>query len=86
MINSDAGLDKHFLNSLRILVGTVLIPAVLYVFSIFRTSSTPSFVVGDKKKEFLFEFFNCELKDFGSFGIFFNKIFFDLCEEVTEMA
>ena len=56
LIRSDIGLDKHFLKSLRILVGTLPGPAVLYVFSVLKMSSMPSFVIGDKKKEFSFEF------------------------------
>ena len=54
LIRSDIGLDKHFLKSLRILVGTLPGPAVLYVFSVLKMSSASSFVVGDKKKEFSF--------------------------------
>ena len=40
---------------LRILVGAIPGPAVLYVLSVLRVSSA-SFVVGDNKKELSFEF------------------------------
>ena len=75
LIRSDIGLDKHFLKSLRILVGTLPGPAVFYVFSVYRISSTFSFVVGDKKKEFTFEFFNYESKNLGVFGILLTRFF-----------
>ena len=75
MIRSDIGLDKHFLKSLRILVGTLPGPAVLFVFSVHRMCSTSSFVVGDKKKEFSFKFFNYEWKDFGGLGILLTRFF-----------
>ena len=74
-ISSDIGLNKHFLKSLRILVGTLPGPAVLYVFSVRRMSSTSSFVMGDKKKEFSFGFFKYELKDLGVFGILLTRFF-----------
>ena len=71
LIRSDIGLDKHFLESLRLLVGTL--PGS--TFSVLRISSTSLFVVGDKKKEFSFEFFKYNLNDLGVFGILL-KIFF----------
>ena len=75
LIRLGIGLDKHFLKSLRILVGTLPRPVVLVVFSVLRMSSTPSFVVGDKKKEFLFEFLNYEWKDWGVLGILSTRFF-----------
>ena len=73
LIRSDIGLDKHFLKSLRILVGTLPGPAVLFVFSVLRMSSTSSFVVDDKEKEFSFEFFKYEWKDLGVLGILLTR-------------
>lgn len=55
LIKSDAGSEKRFLTFLRILVGILPGPGVLCVFSILRISLTSPFVVGDKKKQFLFE-------------------------------
>ena len=75
LLRSDIGLDKHFLKSLRILVGTLPGPAVLFVFSVLRMSSTSSFVVGDKKKEFLLEFFKYEWKNLGILGTLLTKFF-----------
>ena len=75
VVRSDIGLDKLFLKSLRILVGTLPGPAVLFVFSVLRMSSTSSFVVGDKKKEFSFEFFKYEWKDLGVLGILLTRFF-----------
>ena len=75
LIRSDIGLDKHFLKSLRILVGTLPGPAVLFVFSVLRMSSTSYFGVGDKKKEFSFEIFKYELKDLGVLGILLTRFF-----------
>ena len=65
LIRLDIGLEKHFLKSLRILVGTLPGPAILFVFSVLKMSSTPSFVVVYKKKEFLFECFTYEWKGLG---------------------
>ena len=53
LIRLDVGLDKHFLKSLRILVGILPGPAVLFGFSVLSMSSMSSFVVGDKKKVFV---------------------------------
>ena len=64
-----------FLKSLRILVGTLPGPAVLYVFSVLRMSSTSSFLVGDKKKEFSFEIFKYESKDLCVLGILLKRFF-----------
>ena len=75
LIRSDIGLDKHFLKSLRILVGALPVPAVLYVFSVLRMSSMPSFVVGDKNEEFSFEFYKYDLKDLGVSGILLTRFF-----------
>ena len=63
------------MKSLRILVGTLNGPAFLFLFSVLRTSSTSSFVVGDKKKEFLLEFFKYEWKDLGVLGILLTRVF-----------
>ena len=75
MIRLDIGLDKHFLKFLRILVGTVPEPAVLFVFSVLRMSSMSSFVVSVKKKEFSFELFKYEWKDLGILGILLTRFF-----------
>ena len=75
LIRSDIGLDKHFLKSLRILVGTLPGPAILFVFSVLRMSSMSSFVVGDKKKEFLFEFVKYDWEDLGVLGILLTRFF-----------
>ena len=53
LIRLDVGLDKHFLKSLRILVGILPGSAVLFGFSVLSMSSMSSFVVGDKKKVFV---------------------------------
>ena len=45
------------------------------VVSVFRMSATSFFVVGDKKKEFWFEYFKYELKDLGGFEIFLARFF-----------
>ena len=75
LIRSDIALDKHFLKSSRILVGTLHGTAVLFVFSVLRMSSTSAFVVGDKKKEFWFEFFKYEWKDLDVLGILLTRLF-----------
>ena len=75
LISSDIGLDKRFLKSLRILVGTLPEPAILFVFSVLSMSSTSFFVEVDKKKEFSFEFFKYEWKDLGVLGILLTRIF-----------
>ena len=62
VVRSDIGLDKLFLKSLRILVGTLPGPAVLFVFSVLRLSSTSSFAVGDKKKSFYLNFLSMSRK------------------------
>ena len=69
LIRSDIGLDKHLLKYLRILVAALPGPATLYVFSVLTMSLTSSFVTGDKKKQFSFEFFKYESTDLGVFGI-----------------
>ena len=63
------------MKSLKILVGTLPGPAVLFVFSLLRMSPTSSFIVGDKKKEFSFEFFKYEWKDLGVSGILLTRFF-----------
>ena len=64
-----------FLKSLTILVGTLPGPAVLYVFSVLRMSSTSFFLVGDKKKEFSFEIFKYESKGLCVLGILLKRFF-----------
>ena len=71
MIRSNIGLDKHFLKSLRILLGTLPGPVALFVFSVLRMSSSSSFVVG----KFSFEFFKCQWKDLGILGILLTRFF-----------
>ena len=73
LIRPDIGLEEHILISLRIVVVPGL--TVLYVFSVLRMSSTSSSVVGDKKKEFLFEFFKYDWKDLGVYGILLTRFF-----------
>ena len=63
------------MKSLRILVGTLPGPAVFFVFSVLRMSSASSFVMADKIKEFLFEFFKDEWKDLGVLGILLTRFF-----------
>ena len=46
LIRTDIGLDKHFLKSLRILVGTLTKLAVLYAYSVLGMTSASSFLVG----------------------------------------
>ena len=55
-IRSDVGLDKHFLKSLRILVGILPGPAVLFVFSVLRSLQHLPLLWVIRKK-FLFGFF-----------------------------
>ena len=84
LIRLDIVLDKHFLKSLKILVGTLPGSAALFVFSVLRMSSKSSFVVGDKKKEFSFEYFKYEWKDLGVLGILLTIFFCNWYEEVIK--
>ena len=84
LIRPDIGLEEHILISLRIVVVPGL--TVLYVFSVLRMSSTSSSVVGDKKKEFLFEFFKYDWKDLGVYGILLTRFFPNWYEEVIKMV
>lgn len=47
----------------------------MFIFSVLRMSSTSSFIVGDKKKEFSFELFKYESKDLGVLGILLTMFF-----------
>ena len=73
-MKSEIGFEKYFLNSLRILVRTLPEAINLLALSVPRMSPTSFFVVGYMKKEFSFEFFKHESKNFNIFGIFVTRL------------
>lgn len=74
LIKSEIDSEKYFLNSVRILVGTVERSIDLFVLSVPRISSASFLDVGDMKKVFLFELFMYESKDFNVFAIFVTRL------------
>ena len=74
LIKLDIGFNKSFLRYLRKLVGTKAKPAVLFVFSLLRMSSTSSSVVANKEKEFLLKVFKYEWKSLGVLEILLTPL------------
>ena len=70
LIRLNIGLDKHFFEIFKNSGRKTTWASSFVCFNVLRMSSTSSFVVGDKKKEFSFKFFKYEWKDLGVLGFY----------------